>query len=85
MKKAIIEQVKQIVGEGFLYFDDAIAVKKTPHEPSYRIWAVAVKDERISLMDSSEEWHELEETDINHNLIIASLFQRVMLIKNKVA
>jgi hypothetical protein len=86
MKKLIIEMVRDMVGEGnYLYFEDALKVKKTPHSPEVRIWAICVKDERIYLMDNSEQFFELEETDQDYNLVIASLFARMKVISKKAA
>jgi hypothetical protein len=81
MKKLIIEQVKEMVGERYLYFDDAISVKKTPHSIPVKMWAVSISpDDVIYLMDSNQEWNPLEETDMNYHLVIASLYQRVVSI-----
>jgi hypothetical protein len=86
MKKIIIEKVKQMAGNNWLNLDDAIQVKKTPHSPACRIWAICISpDNVIYLMDNNEQSFPLEENDINHNLVIASLYQRVMLINKKTA
>lgn len=79
MKKIIIEKVKQMAGNTFLFFEDAISVKKTPHSIPVKIWAIVISpDNVIYLMDSNEQSFPLEETDINYHLVIASLYQRVM-------
>lgn len=69
-----------------LYFEDALKVKKTPHTPGVNIWAISVspKDE-IFLMDSDQNWHQLEESDLDYNLIIASLWARLKVITKQVA
>ena len=85
MKKIIIEKVKQMAGNTFLFFEDAISVKKTPHSIPVKMWAVCVKDERIALMDSNQEWFELEEGDINYHLVVASLYQRIIHLSKKIA
>lgn len=78
MKKMIIEMV---LGHEYLYFEDALRVKKTPHTPTVNIWAISVspKDE-IFLMDNNQDWHRLDETDMEYNLIIASLWARLKVI-----
>lgn len=85
MKKIIIEKVKQLAGNNYLYFEDAISVKQTPHSIPVKMWAVCVKDDAIYLMDSDEQWHELAEGDVNYHLVMASLFQRVMFIQKQTA
>lgn len=85
MRKIIIDKVKQLVGQGTLFFDDAISVKKTPHSIPVKMWAVSVKDDRIALMDSDQQWHELAEGQDNYHLVMASLFQRVMFIIKQTA
>lgn len=77
-KQAIIEKVKQLAGNSYLFLDTAIEVKITPHSPSVNIWALCISpDDSIYLMDADEHWHELEETDLNYSLILATVYQRV--------
>lgn len=87
MKKIIIDNVKELVGNEYLYFDDALVVKKTPHTAPVKVWAIAISPkDQIFLMDSNQEFFELEETDLNYHLVIASLYQRVISIyKSKIA
>lgn len=86
MKKMIIEMVLATVGNEYLYFGDALKIKKSPHSPVITIWAVCVSpDQEIYLMDSDQEWHKLEETDMDYNLVIASLWARMKVITKKVA
>lgn len=87
MKKIIIEKVKQLAGNNYLYFEDAISIKKTPHSIPVKMWAVSISpDDVIYLMDSDQRSFPLEEGDVNYHLVIASLYQRVTFIfRNKVA
>lgn len=86
MKKQIIEMVLSCVGHEYLYFEDALKIKKTPHTPTVNIWAISVSPKNeIFLMDADEAWHQLEETDTEYNLIIASLWARLKVISKKTA
>lgn len=78
--------VKELVGHKVLYFDDALKVKKSPHTPDVNIWGISIspKDE-IFLMDAQQKWWPLEESDMNYNLVIASLWARMKVISKKVA
>jgi len=77
-----IEIVKELVGNEFLYFDSAIEVKVTPHSLPFNAWAVCVspKDE-LFVMDSNEQWHQVELTDNNAALVIGNLYQRLQLMR----
>lgn len=74
--------VKALVGHEFLYFDTAIEVKVTPHSFPFNAWAACVspKDELL-VMDSNEQWHQVELTDDNAALVIGSLYQRLKLMR----
>lgn len=85
MKKQILEMVKGLVGNEYLYFEDALTVKKTPHTSPVNIWAISVKGDKIFLMDRNEQWFELEESDINYSLVVASLWARLKVMSKKVA
>ncbi|MFL5789057.1 MAG: hypothetical protein ACJ748_13440 [Flavisolibacter sp.] len=77
-----IEIVKELVGNEFLYLDSGVEVKITPHSVPFLIWAMSVspKDE-LFVMDNNEEWHKVELEDVNADLIIGSLFQRLRLMR----
>ena len=77
-----IDIVKELVGHDFLYFDSAIEVKVTPHSFPFNAWAVcASPDNELFVMDSDEQWHEVELTDDNAALVIGSLYQRLKLMR----
>lgn len=84
MKETIITQVKELVGEGVLYFHTALQAKVTPHTWPVQMWAVCVKGDRIALMDGVQMWHELEETDKNYPIVLSSLYQRIQTIYKQV-
>ncbi len=81
-----VDIVKDLVAHEFLYFDTAIEVKITPHSYPFNAWAVCVspKDE-LFLMDSNEQWHQVELTDGNAVFVIGSLYQRLKLMRNHYA
>jgi hypothetical protein len=77
-----IEIIKDLVGHDYLYFNNAVEVKITPHSFPFNAWAVSVspKDE-LFVMDSDEQWHKAEWTDTNAALIIGSLYQRLKMMR----
>lgn len=77
-----IDIIKELVGHEYLYFDSAIEVKITPHSFPFNAWAACVspKDE-LYVMDSDEQWHQVELTDDNAALVIGSLYQRLKLMR----
>lgn len=81
-----VDTVKELVGHEFLYFDTAVEVKITPHSFPFNAWAVCVspKDE-LFVMDSDEQWHQIELKDENAALVIGSLYQRLKLMSTKYA
>jgi hypothetical protein len=86
MTKTIFQEcvdiVKGLAGHEFLYFDTAIEVKVTPHSFPFNAWAACVspKDE-LFVMDSNEQWHQIELKDTNAALVIGSLYQRLKLMR----
>jgi hypothetical protein len=81
-----VDTVKELVGHEYLYFDTAIGVKTTPHSFPFNAWAACVspKDE-LFVMDSDEQWHQVELTDENAALVIGSLYQRLKLMRTRYA
>ena len=77
-----IEIVKGIAGHDFVYFNDPVEVKVTPHSYPFAAWAVCAspKDE-LFVMDSDEQWHQVELEDLNAALVIGSLYQRLQLMR----
>jgi hypothetical protein len=77
-----IDIVKDLVGNDYLYFDTAVAVKVTPHNHPFNAWAVCVspKDD-LYVMDNDEQWHQVELEDYNAALVIGSLYQRLKLMR----
>ena len=77
-----IDIVKDLVGNDYLYFDSAVEVKVSPHSFPFAAWAVCVspKDE-LFVMDSNEDWHQVELADNNASLVIGSLYQRLRLMR----
>ena len=82
MKEQTIEIIKGLVGNEYIYFDTSLLIKLTPHTWPVQIWACCVSpSNEIWLMTGYEEWFELEETDKNYDMVLATLFQRVSRIK----
>jgi hypothetical protein len=76
------DMVKDLVGHEYLYFNSAVEVKITPHSFPFNAWAVCVSpNDDLYVMDSDEQWHQLELTDQNATLVIGSLYQRLKLMR----
>ena len=77
-----VDIVKELVGHEYLYFETSIEVKTSPHSFPFSAWAVCVspKDE-LFVMDSEEQWHQVELDDNNAALVIGSLYQRLRLMR----
>jgi hypothetical protein len=80
--KECIDIVKELVGNDYLYFDSAVEVKITPHSYPFNAWAVCVSpDNKLFVMDSDEQWFQIELDDRNAALVIGSLYQRLKLLR----
>jgi hypothetical protein len=76
-----VEIVKNLVGNEYLYFDSAVEVKTSPHSFPFAAWAVSVSPKNeLYVMDSNEQWHQVELTDDHALLVIGSLYQRLRLM-----
>lgn len=77
-----IEIVRDLVGNDYLYFDTAVEVKISPHTFPFAAWAVCVSPNNdLYVMDSSEQWHQVELNDTNAALVIGSLYQRLRMMR----
>ncbi len=77
-----IDIIKDLVGNEYLYFDNAVEVKITPHSFPFNAWAVSVSPtNELYVMDSDEQWHKAELNDSNAALVIGSLYQRLKLMR----
>jgi hypothetical protein len=90
MTKTIFEEcvdiVKDLVGHEYLYFDTAVEVKLTPHTYPFAAWAVCVSpNNEMYIMDSDEQWHQVELKDQNAALVIGSLYQRLRMMRTQYA
>lgn len=76
-----IDQIRELLHkypEGRVYFDEPVKVKASPHHELFRCYGVSIDNTDIYLMDPDEKWHgPLEENQVNANLVIASLYQRL--------
>ncbi len=73
-----INIIKSLVGNEYLYFDQAVIIKLTPHTPAYYAWAVSVSPaNELYIMNNNEEWNQLTIEQHNAQQIIGSLYQRL--------
>jgi hypothetical protein len=81
-----IDIVKDLVGNEYLYFENAIEIKVSPHSHPFAAWAVCVSpNDELYVMDSDEQWHQVEMRDGNAALVIGSLYQRLRLMRTHYA
>lgn len=81
-----IDIIKDLAGNEYLYFDSAVEIKITPHSNPFYAWGVCVSPAgSLYVMDSDQEWHEVEPNVGNAPLIIGSLYQRLQLMRRKYA
>ena len=77
-----IDIVRNLVGNEYLYFDSALEVKVSPHSFPFAAWAVCVSPKNeLYVMDSNEQWHQVELNDEQASLVIGSLYQRLRLMR----
>jgi len=77
-----VEIIKDLVGNDYLYFNNAVEVKTSPHSFPFNAWAVCVSpSNELYVMDSDEQWHKTELNDSNAALVIGSLYQRLKLMR----
>ena len=82
MFQECVEIVKDLVGNDYLYFENAVEVKVIPHTYPFSAWAVSVSPkEELYVMDSEEQWHKVELEDYNAALVIGNLYQRLKLMR----
>lgn len=63
-------------------FDTPVIVKRAPHVSIFECWGVKIH-EGVWLMDEKGNWHELEETDDNAQLVANSIYQRLRIMQVK--
>lgn len=90
MKQEIVTMIKGLVGFQYLYFDTPLLIKLTPHTWPVQIWAATVSPSgEIYLMDDlmngDEQWFQLEESDRNYDIVLATLYQRIKTIYKQAA
>jgi hypothetical protein len=82
MYQECAEIVKDLVGHDYLYFETPVEVKTSPHTFPFSAWAVCVSPKNeMFVMDSDEQWHQVELEDVNASLVIGSLSQRLKLMR----
>lgn len=77
-----VEIVSDLVGHDYLYFDDGVQVKTSPHTHPFVAWAVCTSPAgELYVMDADEQWHKVELGDENAHLVVGSLYQRLRLMR----
>jgi hypothetical protein len=73
--------VKELVGNSVLYFDTPVEINATSMI-SYRIWAICVDPKnKVHIMDSDQNWGELEDSTEIEKRMIKTLHDRMVLIR----
>ena len=74
--------VRDLVGNDYLYFDSAVEVKVSPHSFPFAAWGVCVSPKNdLYVMDSNQQWHQVELNNDHASLVIGSLYQRLRLMR----
>lgn len=82
MYQDCITVISDLVGHDYLYFDNAVSVKLTPHAAPFNAWAVSVSPGNdLYIMDGEEQWHKLDLSDDNAPYVIGTLYQRLILMR----
>lgn len=82
MTMDVKRMIRELAGSHYLYFDELLKVKASPHK-EVNIWgaclspATDLKDAIIYVMDSNQEWYEVTANNESAALVIASLYQRL--------
>lgn len=80
-----MELVKEWAGNEYLYFDSALQVKHSPHHAPFAIWGLSVSPaDTLYVMDSEQQWYPVEAMG-GDDLVIASIYQRLMWMGSKYA
>jgi hypothetical protein len=76
MYNSIIENVKALAGNEFLYFDKPLKVTEGSQViPPVNIWAVSVDpNDIIYVMDADEQWYKVEKSDV---VVIVPLHRKI--------
>jgi hypothetical protein len=79
--KETTQIIEALVGQEYLYFDEALQVKQTPHSEHFKAWGVCVSPIGvIYLMTADQRWHELEDKK-ETRYILSTLYQRVKILQ----
>lgn len=79
-----IDRVKEWAGNDYLYFDDALKIKLSPHSAPVYVWGVCISpDDVLYIMDNNQEWTAIDNDAPKE--IIQSLYQRLVWMGAKYA
>jgi hypothetical protein len=79
-----LAEINQITSQhnGEILFEDALNIKSSPHTHLFTAWGVCVGPEGLYVLDGSGKWHgPLQESQVNSELMINSLYQRLKSIE----
>jgi hypothetical protein len=81
-----VEIIYELAGNDYLYFNDAVEVRTSPHSNPFLAWAVCVSpSNNLYIMDADQQWHQADYEDLNASLVIGSLYQRLQLMRMRYA
>lgn len=70
--------VFELVGNQYLYFDEAVEVKTNPLKESFNAWGVCVApNSHLFVMDSEERWHFVNPLLKGDEVVMEHLQERV--------
>lgn len=77
-----MEIIRDLVGPEYLYFDQPLEIRSSPHSLPLHLWAVCVSPKNeLYLMDNEEQWHGIDWKEKEASLVIASLYQRLKIMR----
>lgn len=73
----LLTMIKELVGDGYLYFDDPAVVRVNPHSWPLEIYGIATTHEgELQLMDKAFNWHPMPNTVE----VVDTLIQRIRIV-----
>jgi hypothetical protein len=77
-----VSMIHAVAGHEIIYFETPVEVRFSPHSPAFHAWAVCASPfNDIYFMGADEQWEKYDDTDLNGDLLLGSLYQRLSLMQ----
>lgn len=84
-----LKTIKEIIlsrQDNEILFSDPLVIKSSPHQHVFTCYGVHAERDEVWLMDGVGEWHgPLSEQQVNAQLVINSLYQRLKSLEENAA